>query len=181
MLSKHSQEMMLQEPMEFCENSGSISGGPLMVAYNHTMYFFHSTSSLFFHSPSKLFSLNHKVIMVMTFLWTKSSPPNLPEVVRNVRNVFPPTPRCEAHQHGTKTSVQRLEVGDQPQWSGDFFSRSQRLQSPGLFVTSWKYMKASLETTKQKKLSYISKETCQVVLAQHSGRILKLHGWYEAR
>ena len=38
MLSKHSQEMMLQEPMEFCENSGSISGGPLMVAYTHPMY-----------------------------------------------------------------------------------------------------------------------------------------------
>lgn len=99
MLSKHSQEMMLQEPMECCENSGSISGGgALMVAYNHPMYQVYLLGlgclylPVYDPSPSKLFSLNHKVIMVMTFLRTKSSPPNLP-------------PRCEAHQHGTKTSV----------------------------------------------------------------------------
>lgn len=149
-----------------------------MVAYNHPMYQVYLLGlgclylPVYDPSPSKLFSLNHKVIMVMTFLRTKSSPPNLP-------------PRCEAHQHGTKTSVdtrllllrnvtffgdgenvkrdpnslQRLERWPTPMVRGFFFQvTAASLRLDNFCVHQLKiYERLVFETTKQKKLSYLRK------------------------
>lgn len=149
-----------------------------MVAYNHPMYQVYLLGlgclylPVYDPSPSKLFSLNHKVIMVMTFLRTKSSPPNLP-------------PRCEAHQHGTKTSVdtrllllrnvtffgdgenvkrdpnslQRLERWPTPMVRGFFFQvTAASIRLDNFCVHQLKiYERLVFETTKQKKLSYLRK------------------------
>ena len=119
------------------------------------------------------------------FLRTKIIPPNFTRKWFETFHVFAPTPRCEAHQHGTKTSVdprccyvetwgflgmgenvkrdpnslQRLERWPTPMVRGFFFQvTAASIRLDNFCVHQLKiYERLVFETTKQKKLSYLRK------------------------